>query len=120
MRETIVKMNNRHRWLQGERERERERERGGGGIHKRWKRSHEVEERQHQEQKQSVVVEDGEGCCLRISNLILLPRHPAMHTERERERKSVDTQTDRHKGISKRHTHVLCVSICTSRLSQLC
>ena len=37
MRETIVKMNNRHRWLQGEREREkerereRERERGGGG-----------------------------------------------------------------------------------------
>ena len=65
-----------------ERERERERERENTIIYT-FKRIHQwvegvekVEETQHQKQVEGVVVEDGEGGGLTISNFILLPRYP--------------------------------------------
>ena len=45
-------------------------------IHQRVEGVEKVEEAQHQEQVECVVVEDGEGGSFTISNFVLLPGYP--------------------------------------------
>ena len=49
----------------------------GVWIHQGVKGVQKVEEPQHQEEVEGVVVEDREGSGLSVSNFILLPRYPA-------------------------------------------
>lgn len=46
-------------------------------IHSRCEGAQQVEAAEDDDgQEQSIVVEDGEGCCLIVCNLILLPQDP--------------------------------------------